>query len=223
MSHRPALTGAALSAAAALTLSACIVAPVTAPPPVTPPPAPAPAPAPAASLTVVAAGSASQPPSLTAVTQGQVVRLDTVQPLHPSATPRFNGLNLSSAGNAPADTLLGWNRATGQVVATPAPPATAPAATLTTRVVQTINQLRVADGDQLLAVLVGGSLNLPALAAGGEGARDGRVLVIKALTNDLRVLGIEGSGRITLTRGQTLTLAAATRLDPPQWLVIGKN
>lgn len=224
MSHRPVLNGAALAATAALTLSACIVAPVTAPPPVTaaPTPAPAPAPAPAPSLTIVAAGSAAQPPSLTAVTQGQVVTLNTVQPLHPAASPRFNGLNLSAAGNSTADALLGWNRATGQVVAMPAPAATTPAATLTTRTAQSANELRVLDTDQLLVVLIDGSLSLPAPTA-GDGAQEGRVLVIKSLASQLRIAGIDGSTSISLARGQSLTLVAATRLAPPRWLLIGKT
>ena len=228
MSHRPVLNGAALAATAALTLSACIVAPVTAPPPVTaaptptPTPAPAPAPAPAPSLTIVAAGSAAQPPSLTAVTQGQVVTLNTVQPLHPAASPRFSGLNLSAAGNSTADALLGWNRATGQVVAMPAPAATTPAATLTTRTAQSANELRVLDTDQLLVVLIDGSLSLPAPTA-GDGAQEGRGLVIKSLASQLRISGIDGSTSISLARGQSLTLVAATRLAPPRWLLIGKT
>lgn len=179
-------------------------------------PAPAPAPAAASPVAVVAAGSAAAPASLTAVTQGQTVVLNTVQGLHPAAEPRFKSIQLSAPAEAPADSLLGWNRGTGQVVATPA----VNPSVLKLRYVRSAADMRLTPQDQVVVVATSGRLALPDLARGG--IEEGKVVVIKAMgaMTNLVVSGLEGTLQVQVPVGKSLTVVAATRLDPPQWLAI---
>ncbi len=172
---------------------------------------------------VVAAGNATSPPSLTAVTNGNVVTLGTVQALHPAASPRFQALSLDKLPQRTTPTLVGWDASSGELVQTAAPQAAAvDVGQWAIRYVRTAAQLRVTDKDHVLVVTVNGVLALPDVKAGD--ISEGRVIVIKTSGNvgELAVTGIEGDGRQVMKAPNSLTLIAATKLDPPQWLVIAR-
>lgn len=173
--------------------------------------------------TVVAAGNADNPPSLTAVADGSVVVIDTVQPLHPAASPQFQALSLSGPPVDKADAVVGWRKQDGQLVLTQAAAPT-DVTRWPMRYVAKVEELVLRDGDMVLAVLVDGSLNLPNPRTARIG--DGRIVVITNVTaNRLAVNGLTvGTDTISvgLARGQSVTLASAANLPFPGWLVIGR-
>lgn len=175
-------------------------------------------PSPPPLLGVLAAGSASSPPSLTSVTQGQRAIIDTVQPLHPAARPLFHGLRLGPLAEQPADALLGWQRATGEVVLVPKPAGDAAPRNL--RLVRRTQDLRLYEGDQVLVVLIHGAIALPDPAH--PGVPDGRVLTLKVMGPDtsLMVANVD-HGQLGLRSGQALQLIASKELRT--WLVIGRS
>ncbi|MFG6428538.1 hypothetical protein [Roseateles sp. LYH14W] len=172
---------------------------------------------------VVAAGNASSPPSLTAVPAGNVVTINTVQPLHPAAQPRFNRLNLTAPplndGNIPP---LGWDPATNEIVRTvPRPTAGGDPGQWRVRYVRSLDEWRVTDEDHVLVGVVPGRLSMPDLRRGG--ISEGRVIVIKATPNaPVGIVNLD-IGTINLDGAASITAIAATQMDPPQWLVIGRS
>lgn len=173
---------------------------------------------------VVAAGNADNPPSLTAVTAANAVTVDTVQPLHPAAAPRFEGLSLAAPPAREAKVLLGWDEGSGELVRTPLPPpAAVDVGVWPVRYIDKVEELRLARGDHVL-VVAPLALTRQALLALPEprdgGIAEGRVIVIKTLGN-LLVSGVEGDGRLGLEAGNSLTLIASQRLG--RWLVIGRS
>jgi hypothetical protein len=170
---------------------------------------------------VFAAGNANNPPSLTAVPTGNRVVIDTVQALHPAAQPRFNRLNLTAPPEAAGATLLGWDANSNEVVRTSVPASSADVGRWPLRYMRSLREQRVAAGDQVLVNLVAGRLPLPDLTRGG--VDEGRVIVLKATPNaPLSVLNVE-NGVVNLDGSMSVTVIAATKLDPPQWLVIGRS
>ena len=173
--------------------------------------------------TVVAAGNADNPPSLTAVADGSVVVIDTVQPLHPAASPQFQALSLSGPPVDKADAVVGWRKQDGQLVLTQAAAPT-DVTRWPMRYVSKVDELALRDGDMVLAVLLDGTLNLPNPRTLRIG--DGRIVVITNVTaNRLAVNGLTvGTDTISigLARGQSVTLASAANLPFPGWLVIGR-
>lgn len=173
---------------------------------------------------VVAAGNASSPPNLTAVTSANVVTLNTVQPLHTTAQPRFNRLNLTAPPQSDSSLPLGWDPNTQELVRSVSRPVDVGLWGI--RYVRTQAQLRVTNEDHVLVVALGlvtraAELGLPNLAAGGFD--EGRVIVIKVMSSGLLVSGAEDGKQIGLESGMSLTVIAATKFDPPQWLVIGRS
>jgi hypothetical protein len=173
---------------------------------------------------VVAAGNATSPPSLTAVTQGGVVTLDTVQPLHGSATPRFQALSLAALPQRTTAALVGWDPSSGELVQTAAPQAgKLDVGVWPIRYVEKPGDLVVTNADHVivvspLAVARAAELRMPDLKAGGFD--EGRRIVVKAL-GSLLVSGFEGSGQVGLESGNSVTLIASVRLGV--WLVIGRS
>ncbi|MFN3305124.1 MAG: hypothetical protein ACK44A_15615 [Roseateles sp.] len=169
---------------------------------------------------VVAAGNATRPPSLTAVTAGNLVTLDTVQPLHAAAQPRFERLNLSNPPQSDKAVPLGWDPERQEVVRGVA--GSADAGRWRTRYVRKPNELVISDEDHVVVILINGNLALPELGRGD--ISEGRVIVIKlkAGVSDFVVSGVEGTNRVAMKDPNSLTLVAATLLDPPQWLVIAR-
>lgn len=233
MTHsRPVCTRACASLLCALLgLAGCspgtpVPSPPTPPPPLASAPPPAPVQPPAVpGLQVLAAGNAASPPSLTAVTNGSRVLIDTVQPLHPAARPAFQGLRLTQPGEQAADALLGWQRASGELVLVPQPAAAASAVTggnaerRTLRFVEA-SQTTVVDSDQVLIFRGNVRLDLPDVAL--PGVADGRVLTLtlpRGETGQVNVRNVEG-GTLTLSRGRSLQVMAVKRLGT--WLVIGR-
>lgn len=176
-----------------------------------------------AATQVVAAGNASSPPSLTAVANGNVVTINTVQPLHTAASPRLAALSLTSPPSVEAvDAMVGWRKKDGQLVLTAAP-AAADVGVWPIRYVDKIGDLVVTNTDHVivvapLAVTRAAELRMPDLKAGGFD--EGRRIVVKAL-GGLLVSGFEGSGQLGLESGNSVTLIASVRLG--QWLVIGRS
>jgi len=224
MSHRLRLT---CLLAALFGLAGCNPG-VSVPGTVPPPPAPSvpPVTPPPATLAVFAAGNAANPPSLTAVTQDQRVVIDAVQPLHPAASPSFQGLRLSQPGQQAADALLGWQRASGELVLVqaPLPPASSGpvgnSGRSTVRVVRAARELSIRDGDQVLVVQVNGSLDLPDVVQ--TRVPEGRLLTVKAGVgvNALEVSNMD-LGTVALRSGQSVQLIAVG--GTPAWLVLGRN
>lgn len=173
---------------------------------------------------VVAAGNAGSPPSLSAVTAANVVTVDTVQPLHPAAAPRFEGLSLTAPPVREAKVLLGWDEGSGELVRTPLPrPAAADVGVWPMRYIDKVEELRLARGDHVLVVAPLAQTRQALLALPeprDAGIDEGRVIVIKALGN-LLVGGVEGDGRLGLEAGNSLTVIASQRLG--RWLVIGRS
>jgi hypothetical protein len=163
---------------------------------------------------------------LTAVTQGQRVVIDAVQPLHPAATPGFLGLRLSQPGQQAADALLGWQRASGELVLVQAPvPAasSAPAGNSgrsAVRVVRAARDLSLRDGDQVLIIQVSASLNLPDVVQ--TRVPEGRLLTIKAGAgaDELRLSNTD-LGVLALRAGQSVQLIAVGGIST--WLVLGRS
>ncbi|HEV6967653.1 hypothetical protein [Roseateles sp.] len=176
-----------------------------------------------AATQVVAAGDASAPPSLTAVANGNVVTIDTVQPLHTAASPRFSALSLSRPPRSEApDAMVGWRKQDGQLVLTQPPPA-ADVGVQPIRYIGRAEELKLVNDDHVVVVaampltrLV--QLALPEPKAGGFD--EGRVITVKAL-GGLAVSGVEGDKRIGLEAGNSVTLIASVRMG--QWLVIGRS
>lgn len=180
--------------------------------------------------TVTAAASDGGPPSLTAVTSSDVVTLDTVQPLHPAAAPRFGTLSLTDLPDGKPSTWVGWDSNSGQLVQAPAPTgAGADVGRWGIRIVDGSGpRPTVTDDDQVLVFRNGGNLSLPNLRIGTRGGKsfsNGRVIVIKAMRNGGPVL-VDGHDQqqVNLEPGTSLTVIAAMELvDGPQWLVIGRS
>ena len=177
-----------------------------------------------AATQVLAAGNATKPPSLTAVTTGNQVLIDSVQALHQAAAPTFSALTLTAPPTAAADALVGWRKSTGQLVLTEAPQGgAADVGKWPLRYVRKPNEMEVRDTDQVLVVLINGGLRLPVL---GDGKiSEGRVIVVRAGpgVTDMNLSGFEGNGSTGMKSPSSLTLIAATLLDPPQWLIIGRS
>lgn len=172
---------------------------------------------------VVAAGNTSSPPSLTAVTSGSTVTINTVQPLHTGAVPRFQALSLAALPQRSTQTVVGWDASSGELVQTAAPQGAATdVGQWRIRYVLKPTELVVTDKDHVLVVQVNGNLALPDLSRGD--ISEGRVIVIKLAGNvgDFVLSGIEGAGRQAMKTPNSLTVIAATKLDPPQWLVIAR-
>lgn len=171
---------------------------------------------------VVAAGGGDVLPSLSAETSGNLVTIDTVQPLHEVAAPRFQALSLTGLPVVDkADTLVGWMADGGALVRTSARPADVGVWPL--RYVGKLEELEVRNDDQVLVVgqfplTRAVELKLPEPKAGGFD--EGRVVVVKALAG-LPVSGVEGDKRIGLEAGNSVTLIASVRMN--QWLVIGRS
>ena len=173
---------------------------------------------------VVAAGNATSLPSLTAVTQGNVVTIDTVQALHSSASPKFNALSLTNPPSAEApDAMVGW-RKDGQLVLTQSP-AAVDIGLWPMRYVLKPEDLAFRNGDMVLAVLIAGTLALPNPRTSKVG--DGRILVVTNVMADrvaLTGLTVGNDGiSMSLGRGQSVTLASAASLPTPGWLIIGRG
>lgn len=177
-----------------------------------------------AATQVVAEGNANNPPNLTAVSSGNVVTIDTVQPLHPAASPRFQALSLSGPPADKPDALVGWRKQDGQLVLTQAP-AAADITRWPMRYILKPEDLVLRDGDMVLAVLVVGTLNLPNPRTARIG--DGRIVVVTNVTADRLAVGGITVGTDTVSvglgRSQSLTLASAANLPFPGWLVIGRG
>ncbi|PTT81721.1 hypothetical protein DBR42_17760 [Pelomonas sp. HMWF004] len=185
---------------------------------------------------VVAAGGRASPANLTAVTSsvgsdgGTLVTIDTVQALHPGAAPRFRALSLTGLPQRTTPNLIGWDASTFELVRMSAPP---PAAVDVGRwgiryigSAEELDKLEITDDDHVLVIRVNGKLTLPNLSASSRSKiSEGRVIVVKAVlpVTELGVLGFEGNGSQVLKAPSSLTFIAATKLDPPQWLVIGRS
>ena len=180
-----------------------------------------------AATQVVAAGGASVPASLTAVTANNVVTINTVQPLHTGATPRFQALQLAVLPQRTTQSLVGWDASTGELVQTAAPQAgNVDVGQWGIRYARTAAQLVVSNKDHVIVVMLASVtrlnvLDLPKLGAGD--IDEGRVIVIKAATSSLGITNVENGKQMTLETGNSLTVIAALKLDPPQWLVIGRS
>ena len=177
-----------------------------------------------AATQVLAAGNGTNPPSLSAVTTGNQVLIDSVQALHPAAAPTFSSLALTAPPTAAADALIGWHKRSGQLVLTEAPQGgTADVGKWPLRYVRKPNEMEVRDTDQVLVVLISAALRLPALDDGK--ISEGRVIVVRAGpgVTDMNLSGFEGNGNVGMKSPNSLTLIAATLLDPPQWLIIGRS
>jgi len=173
---------------------------------------------------VVAAGNANSPPSLTAVASANVVTINTVQPLHQAAAPRFQALSLAALPQRTVPTLVGWDASSGELVQTAAPPGgTTDVGQWRIRYVLKPDELRVTDDDHVLVILTSGQLQMPDLRRAR--ISEGRVIVLKAVApaTGVAIGGVEGDGRVGLETGMSVTLIAATRIDPPRWLVIGRS
>jgi hypothetical protein len=173
---------------------------------------------------VVAAGNASSPPSLTAVTAANVVTINTAQPLHPSAAPRFQALSLAALPQRSVPALVGWDASSGELVQTAIPQGGATdVGQWRIRYVQKPEELAVTDEDHVLVILLSGQMQMP----DPRRARisEGRVIVLKAVAPATGVVigGVDGDGRLGLETGMSVTLIAATKIDPPRWLVIGRS
>lgn len=178
-----------------------------------------------AATQVVAEGNANNPPSLTAVTSGSVVTINTAQPLHPAAAPRFQALSLTSPPVVDApDAVLGWRKQDGQLVLSQAA-APVDVGRWPMRYVTKVEELVLRDGDMVLAVLVAGTLNLPNPRTARIG--DGRIVVVSNVSAERVVLaglsvGTDNTSG-SLARGQSVTLASGANLPFPGWLVIGRG
>ena len=174
-----------------------------------------------AATEVVAAGNASSPPSLTAVTNANVVTLDTVQPLHATSQPRFGRLNLTSPPQSDNTVPLGWDPQSQEVVR--AVERSVDVGVWPIRYIEKPGDLVVTNADHVLVVAAlsvtrMAELRMPDLRAGGFD--EGRRIVVKAL-GSLLVTGFEGSGQMGLESGNSVTLIASVRLGT--WLVIGRS
>jgi len=172
---------------------------------------------------VVAAGNASSPPSLTAVTNANVVTLNTVQPLHQAAAPRFQALSLAALPQRTVPALVGWDASSGELVQTAAPQGgTADVGQWRIRYVQKPNELAVTDEDHVLVIMISGQMQMPDLRR--VRISEGRVIVLKVVApaTGVTIGGIEGDARIGLETGMSVTLIAATQIDPPRWLIIAR-
>ncbi len=180
-----------------------------------------------AATQVLAAGNATSPPSLTAVTTGNRVVIDAVQPVHPTAQPRFNGLNLTSPPERPGTPLLGWDPANGEVVRTAiAVPSPVDIRIWSIRVVRDRPSLVVKPDDHVIVVLPFPPNSIEVLVmpkAGSAALKDGQVIVVKSMISTLQVANVQNGTVVNLENGNSLTLIAATKIDPPQWLVIGRS
>jgi hypothetical protein len=177
-----------------------------------------------AATQVVAAGGRNRPPSLTAVTAANVVTIDSVQPLHTAASPRFEALSLANPPSRDAATPLGWDARSGELVLAPRG-AAADVGRWPMRYIAKPEELVYRDGDMVLVVLVSGDLKLPDPREAELG--DGRILVVSNVQGDRLALGGLTVGTdnqsIGLARGQSVTLASAAGLRVPGWLVIGRS
>lgn len=175
---------------------------------------------------VVAAGNAASPANLTAVTDGSVVTIDSVQPLHTGAAPTFAALALTRPPSSEApDAMLGWRKKDGQLVLTAGAAPTADVTRWPMRYVLKPDELVYRTGDMVLAVLVAGVLDLPDPRKDGLG--DGHILVLSNVAAErLSVRGVtvgtDGTS-LTVARGQSVTLVSAAGLPVPGWLVIGRS
>lgn len=173
---------------------------------------------------VAAAGNANTPPSLTAVTSGNVVTLDTVQPLHTAASPRFQALSLAALPQRTTPTLVGWDPSSGELVQTAAPqPGKVDVGVWPIRYVEKPGELGVTNADRVIVVAAFAvtrllELRMPDPRAGGFD--EGRRIVVKAL-GSLLVSGFEGDKQLGLESGNSVTLIASVRLGT--WLVIGRS
>lgn len=180
-----------------------------------------------AATQVVAAGNADAPANLTAVTNTNVVTINTVQPLHPAASPRFQALSLAALPPRDQAALVGWDASTGELVQTTAPrPPAVDVGVWRMRYARTPTQLRVTNDDHVIVAALGtitrsAEIELPTLANGGF--EEGRVIVIKVLGPSVVVGGVEGDRKVGLESGMSMTVIAATKLEPPMWLVIGRS
>ena len=180
---------------------------------------------------VLAAGNADNPPSLTAVTTigttsettaNQVV-IDTVQPLHPKAGPTFDNLRVVNPGRTSADAMLGWHKETGELVLAEVPqPAATDVGKWPIRLAKAAADLVVSDSDQVIAILVSGTITMPDIRRAR--ITDGRVIVLKAVkgVDLLQVLNVdEQPNGIRLQAGNALTVIASREMGV--WLVIGRG
>jgi hypothetical protein len=170
---------------------------------------------------VVAAGDASSPPSLTAVTNGNVVTINTAQALHSTAQPRFDRLNLTSPPQSDSTVPLGWDPNRQEVVR--AVERSVDVGVWPVRYIDKPNDLGVTNADHVIvvgafAVTRRLELRMPDLRAGGFD--EGRRIVVKVLSG-LLLSGFEGNGQLGLESGNSVTLIASVRLG--QWLVIGRS
>lgn len=182
--------------------------------------------------TVMAAGGAASPANLTAVTSstgsdgGTLVTIDTVQPLHTGAAPRFRALSLSALPQRATANLVGWDASTSELVRTSAPPAVnVDVGRWAIRYVPNaleLRNLKIEDDTHVLVILVDGTLTLPKLDDGK--ISEGRVIVIKCgpKVTKLSLVGIDGESE-PMKALNSVTFIAATKLDPPQWLVIARS
>ena len=184
-----------------------------------------------AATQVVAAGNASSPPSLTATANGNVVTINTVQPLHTAASPRLAALSLTSPPSSDAvDAMVGWRKKDGQLVLTQGSSA-ADVGIWPIRPLKPAVDMAAGNGDHVLVMegLAGQVTFVPRLTfpkpkAGGFD--DGRVIVVKVTRGKgenraaMTVAGVEGDAALTLGNGDSLTVIASTGLD--QWLIIGQ-
>ena len=178
-----------------------------------------------ASTQVVAAGGATAPANLTAVTADNVVTIDTVQGLHEAASPQFAALSLTNMPIVDApDAIVGWRKKDKQLVLTQGGGAT-DVGRWPIRYVDKPEGLAYQDGDMVLAVLVAGELKLPNPRLSRLG--DGRVLVIRNVLADKLTLSGLTMGRdnisISLEMGQSVTVVSALGLPFPGWLIIGRG
>lgn len=175
-----------------------------------------------AATKVVAGGG---PPSLTATTAADTVTIDTVQPLHRKASPRFLSLSLEKPPVRSPSRQVGWDPNTGDLVLTDNAAPSGPGRAITTRYVRKPNELAVQKDDHLIVVALDAltrSLELPLPKLAEEGFDEGQILIIKLLGTGLVVSGVEGENKVGMDRGTSLTVVAARELDPPQWLVIAR-
>jgi len=177
---------------------------------------------------VLAAGNLSNPPSLTAVTQGQQAIIDTVQPLHRQAVPLFQNLRIEKPAAQPANFLLGWNADSLELVRAELPDTGGGDGDVGVWPIRYAKQRtipQITNKDQVVVVQSSGDLVLPDISKGlDSGFDEGRVIVVKAgpgvdalniVNHDLESL--------TLKQGQSLTVIAALGLEKPGWLVIARS
>lgn len=172
---------------------------------------------------VLAAGNSDSLPSLTAVTTGNQVVIDTVQPLHPAAGPQFDSLRLVNPGRSSADAMLGWHKETGELVLTEAAlPVAVDVGKWPIRVARSPSDMVVTEQDQVIVILVSGDIAMPDLR--GERISDGRVIVLKSVrgVDVVQVLNVaEQPNGVRMQSGNALTLVASRELR--MWLVIGRS